>query len=96
MDGDRLVRRVAFNPDARESDLAALDREEARRRLAEATGAEVRLLDAAGGRGLAAAAQLAEERTGIELWNAFLLLALVFLVAEMLVAMRWKPEAVAA
>ena len=96
MDGERLVRRVAFNPDARESDLAVLAPEEARRRLAEATGAEVRVLDAAGGRGLAAAEQLAEERTGVELWNVFLALALVFLVAEMLVAMQWKPEPVAA
>lgn len=96
MDGDRLVRRVAFNPDARESDLAVLAPEEARRRLEEATGAEVRLLDAAGERGRTAAEQIAEERTGVELWNVFLLLALLFLVAEMLVAMQWKPEAVAA
>ena len=96
MDGERLVRRVAFNPDARESDLAVLAPEEARQRLAEATGADVRVLDAAGGRGIAAAEQIAEERTGVELWNVFLLLALVFLVAEMLVAMQWKPEAVAA
>ncbi|MEP0547159.1 MAG: BatA domain-containing protein [Rhodothermales bacterium] len=96
MDGERLVRRVAFNPDARESDLAVLAPEEAQRRLAEATGAEVRVLDAAGGRGLAAARQLTEERTGVELWNVFLALALAFLLAEMLVAMQWKPEAVAA
>jgi len=96
MDGERLVRRVAFNPDARESDLAVLAPEEARRQLEEATGAEVRLLDAAGGRGRTAAEQVAEERTGVELWNVFLGLALLFLVAEMLVAMQWKPEAVAA
>ena len=92
MDGERLVRRVAFNPDARESDLAVLDPEEARRRLADATGADVQLLDAAGGRGLDAAARLADERTGVELWNVFLMLALAFLVAEMLVAMQWKPQ----
>ena len=96
MDGERLVRRVAFNPDARESDLAVLAPEEARRQLAEATGTEVRLLDAAGGRGRTAAEQIAEERTGVELWNVFLGLALLFLIAEMLVAMQWKPEAVAA
>jgi hypothetical protein len=96
LDGERLVRRVAFNGSARESDLAVLDAEEARRRLAEATGAEVRLLDATAGRGVAAAERIAEERTGVELWNVFLLLALVFLVAEMLVAMQWRPEPVAA
>ena len=96
MDGERLVRRVAFNPDARESDLAVIAPEEARRRLAEATGAEVQLLDAAGGRGVTAAQQIAQQRTGVELWNVFLMMALLFLVAEMLVAMQWKPEAVAA
>src|SRR5690606_30938781 len=92
LDGERLVRRVAFNPDARESDLAVLDPEEARRRLAAAAGAEVQLLDAAGGRGLDAAAHLADERTGVELWTVFLMLALAFLVPEMLVAMQWKPQ----
>lgn len=92
-DGERLVRRVAFNPDARESDLVPLDAAAARDRLAAATGAEVRLLDAAGGRGLDAAARIAEERTGVELWNVFLMAALLFLVAEMLVAMQWKPRA---
>ncbi len=96
MQGERLVRRVAFNPDARESDLATLAPEEARRRLIAATGAEVRLLDATGGRGLDAAALVADERTGVELWNVFLFLALLFLVAEMLVAMQWRPEPVAA
>ncbi len=96
MQGERLVRRVAFNPDARESDLATLAPEEARRRLAAATGAEVRLLDATAGQGLAAAERIAEGRTGVELWNVFLFLALLFLLAEMLVAMQWKPEPVAA
>ena len=96
MQGDRLVRRVAFNPDARESDLTTLAPDEARRRLIAATGAEVRLLNAAGGQGLAAAERIAEERTGVELWNVFLMAALLFLLAEMLVAMQWRPEPVAA
>ncbi len=96
MQDERLIRRVAFNPDARESDLSTLAPDEARRRLIAATGAEVRLLDAAGGQGLAAAERIAEERTGVELWNVFLMAALLFLLAEMLVAMQWRPEPVAA
>ncbi len=96
MDGDRLVRRVAFNPDARESDLTPLTPEQAAAQLEAATGAEVRVLDAAGGRGLDAAERAAGEGVGVELWNVFLLLALLFLIAEQLVAMRWRPEAVPA
>ncbi|HYE95716.1 MAG TPA: BatA domain-containing protein [Rubricoccaceae bacterium] len=94
MQGMRLLRRVAFNLDPRESDLTRLSADEARERLEEATGAEVRVLDATGGAGLAAAGQLRSERGGTELWNVFLALALGFLVAEMLVAMRWQPEPV--
>ncbi|MEL6613662.1 MAG: hypothetical protein AAFQ53_16315, partial [Bacteroidota bacterium] len=71
--------------------LAATD---ARDALAEATGRPVRLLDASGGAGLQAAEQLQTERAGIELWKTFLWLALAFLVAEMLVAMRWRSESV--
>lgn len=88
-----LVRRVAVNPDPREGDLAALSPEEAARRLEAATGADVLVLEAAGGLG---AARVAEARTGVELWNVFLALALLFLVAELLVAMRWRPEPVPA
>ncbi len=93
--GRQLVRRVALNLDPRESDLAALDADEAARRLAEATGLSVRALDAGAG-----AARIAEalrtERVGVEIWNVFLLLALAFLVAETVVARQWQPETVAA
>jgi hypothetical protein len=90
--GEALLRRVAVNLDPRESDLAALAEEAARMRLEAVTGAEVRVLDAAGGAGLEAAERLRAERAGVELWNVFLAFALAFLLAEMLVAMRWKPE----
>jgi len=36
------------------------------------------------------------ERTGVELWNVFLLIALLCLIAEMLVSMQWRPETVPA
>lgn len=103
MQGETLVRRVALNLDPRESDLRVLSVDEARTRLEAATGQPVRVLDAAGGAGLAAATRLQEERGGVPLWTLFLALALVFLLAEMIVAMRWnatlpegKPQAVSA
>ena len=35
---------------------------------------------------------VATMRSGVELWNVFLGVALVFLLAEMLVSRLWKPE----
>lgn len=89
--GSETVRRVALNLDQRESDLATLPPQEAAERLAAVTGAEVRALQPgrAAGRVLEA---LRAEQTGVELWNVFLTLALLFLVAEMLVARQWRPE----
>lgn len=92
MQGEALLRRVAINLDPRESDLATLDASEAADMLEEATGRPVRVLNVAGGAGLAAAQSLRTERNGVELWSVFMALALGFLVAEMIVAMRWKPE----
>ena len=95
MQGETLLRRVAVNLNPRESDLATLDASDAADLLEEATGRTVRVLNAAGGAGLAAAQRLRTERIGVELWSVFLALALAFLVAEMIVAMRWKPEGIA-
>lgn len=96
MAGATLVRRVAVNLDSRESDLAAFTPDEAANRLAAATGIPVRVLDVEGAGALGVIEAIQAERTGVELWNVFLLLALLFLVAEMLVSMQWRPEAVAA
>ncbi|ARA93901.1 hypothetical protein AWN76_012520 [Rhodothermaceae bacterium RA] len=93
--GDRLIRRVVFNLDPRESDLRPEALPEAAARLGQAVGTEVQVLDVRGGLDRVAAA-LEAERTGVELWNVFLMLALGFLVAEMIVAMQWRPEAVPA
>src|SRR5690606_29952852 len=90
--GETLVRRLALNLDPRESDLTPLALDDAEARLEAATGPPGRVLDAAGGAGLAAAERLQAERGGVELWNVFLALALTFLIAEMLVAMRWQPQ----
>jgi hypothetical protein len=94
--GETLVRRVAFNLDNRESDLNADEADAAAERIEEEMETPVQVLDpaSAGAEGVRAA--LIAERSGIEIWNVFLLLALVFLVAEMLVAKQWRPEAVPA
>ncbi len=94
--GDRLLRRIAVNLDSDESDLAAYAPDEAAERLEASLGVPVRVLDASADGAEAALAALAAERTGLELWNVFLGLALMFLVAEMLVSMQWRPETVAA
>ena len=95
--GDDLVRRVAFNLPRRESDLRTSEPAAAAEALAEASGLRVDVFDAAqqGGE-IDLAGALIAEQTGVELWNVFLLLALGFMVAEMLVARQWRPEAVAA
>ena len=91
--GDEIVRRIAFNVDERESDMLVLEAEEARRRLAEVVGAPVEII-AAGERSVGDVVEaVAERRRGRELWKAFLLLALLFLAAEMVVAKGWRPTA---
>ena len=85
--GDRTLRVVAVNEDARESDPAALDPNAAAERLEAITGRPVRVIDAApalagGGAG------------GTPLWTVFLALSLACLVAETLVTTRWRPAPV--
>jgi hypothetical protein len=92
--GDVLLRRIAFNLDARESDLTPFSASEAQARLQQALGREVAVLDGSSPQRLTEA--LTAQRTGAEVWNVFLVLALVCLVAEMLVARQWRPETVTA
>jgi hypothetical protein len=82
--GERTLRVVAVNEDARESDPAQLDVAEAARRLGAATGRPVRVVG--GTSGLSASG----EPSGTPLWTVFLALALACLVAETLVTTRWK------
>nr|WP_272507547.1 BatA domain-containing protein [Salinibacter ruber] len=88
--GSTRVRRVAVNVPPAESNLQAAAPEEASERLGTATGAPVRAVAAAETEDLKET--LRTRRAGTELWNVFLLLALVFLAAEMLVASQWAPE----
>ncbi len=94
--GDRLVRRVAFNMDQRESNLQTYSGQEAQAALAEATDADVRVMDAGRDGAARIMQEIKESRSGVELWNVFLLLALIFLAAEMVVARQWRPESVSA
>ena len=94
--GQTLVRRVALNLDSRESNLQTYPPDEAAERLAEQTGLPVRVLDPGPGSGGGLLEAIVAERTGVELWNVFLLIALLCLIAEMLVSMQWRPETVPA
>lgn len=95
MDGDRVVRRIAVQVPSAESDLALERPEAAREHIASLTNAEVGIMEVA----LSGAAPLEEQlraaRTGVELWNVFLGLALLFLVLEMIVSKHFRPEAAA-
>lgn len=94
-EGDRIISRFAANYDPAESDLTFASVGDLARALRDETGAHVRILspDEVASNGMGVAVRAA--RSGIELWNVFLLLALCFLVSEMIVARRWRPEAVA-
>ncbi len=86
MQGERVLRTVAVNEDARESDPARLDAAEAARRLEAATGRPVRVVDAR------EAAAATGRGSGVPLWTWFLGIAFVALVAETAVASRWRSE----
>ena len=89
--GDRLVRRVAVNVDPVESDLRVASVDSAASRLQSVLGTPVRSVSGSGTQDVAET--LRTQQAGTEIWNVFLLLALIFLVAEMLVAGQWRPEA---
>ncbi|HET6567307.1 MAG TPA: BatA domain-containing protein [Rhodothermales bacterium] len=94
--GNQTLRRVAFNLDRRESDLTLLEPAEARRVLSQHVDGPVDVLGSAGQQVERVIQAVGEQRYGTELWNVFLGLALLFLIAEMLVARRWRPETVTA
>ena len=95
--GDEQVHKIAYNLDSAESNLATFSADEALNLLQDQLPGSARLLDVASSGNVQPLVQsLEEERSGIELWNLFLLLALITLIAEMLVARQWKPETVAA
>lgn len=91
--GDELLRKVIVHAPGSESDLALADPNQVQTHIAELTEQEVAVMQV----GLTSAEPLEEQlraaRTGVELWNVFLGLALIFLLAEMVVARQFRPEA---
>lgn len=90
--GDRLIQRVAVNLDPRESALQTAEASAAAETLTDALGLPVRVLSVSDITATSVAESVRTQQTGTEIWNVFLLLALGFLVSEMLVASQWKPE----
>lgn len=82
---------MAVNLDAAESDPALVSGEQAAQTLEDQLDVQVRTISPEGGMAEFGRA-LSVSRRGVEIWNVFLLIALGFLVAEMLVAKRWRPE----
>ena len=93
LQGERELRVVAVNGDARESDPTPLGADAAAEVLERETGRPVRVLEAADG---LAALEREGGASGVPLWTWCLALALACLVAESLVASRWRPEREAA
>lgn len=91
-DGE-LQRIVVVQPPAAESDLSLVDRGDLADVFGEETGFEADVLRVDAVDEAALEQRLIEARTGVELWNVFLALALSFLLLEMLVARQWRPEA---
>jgi len=90
---NRIVRRLAVNVDPAESNLRTSPPDSAASALEAALDAPVEVLRGSGAGDLADTLRTRE--AGTEIWNLFLLLALAFLVAEMLVSSQWRPETTA-
>jgi hypothetical protein len=88
----RVLRRIASNLDPRESDLRRASEAEAISRLSAGGALSVAMLKVDGSDPQTAREALVSARRGVELWNVFLLVALFCLIAEMIVAKRWRPE----
>lgn len=90
--GETVLRKVAVNADSRESDLTRLSTEEAKQALKQATQTDVSLIDIGNGTERQIKEAIGEERFGMELWNVFLFIALLALIAEMLVSIQRRRQ----
>ena len=93
MAGGSVERRIVVHPPATESNLALADPESMTAHFASLTDADVGVMEVGLVSGTPLEEQLRAARTGVELWNVFLGLALIFLLAEMVVAKQFRPEA---
>jgi len=90
MAGDQRVRRLSVNINPAESKLQTAPPDSAAATLQTVLDVPVDVLQRAESEELSET--LRTRQAGTEIWNVFLLLALTFLVAEMLVASQWRPE----
>jgi hypothetical protein len=88
---ERLLRKVALNLSTRESDLTLVDEGSSVDIFEQTFGVEPVVFSETGSAD-ELVTQVAASRSGVEIWNVFMVLALIFLVAEMLVAMRWRSD----
>ena len=91
----KTIRRFVVHPSPDESDLALADPAGVAEHLSLLSGTEVSVMRLSLTGSTALGDQLRAARTGVELWNVFLGLALVFLVLEMIVSKHFRPEAAA-
>jgi hypothetical protein len=89
---DAVIRKFSVHPDRLESRLERFSVEEALESLSESIGGQVVTVDLSDAQGDQLRDRLRSARTGVELWNVFLVLALFCLLAEMVVEKGWRPE----
>lgn len=89
----QVISRFVVHSIPEESILKSLDVEDAAQKLRSAVAHPVRVLNLSSHDTETVKAQLVTVRSGVELWNVFMMLALVTLLAEMLVEKKWRPEA---
>ena len=89
-DGKQLSRH-AFNEKKEESNLSRLSPEEARAHLEKMTTGDVQVLSNVNS-SAELQTRLSEARIGVEIWNVLLVIALILLLLEMLVSVRWKGQ----
>jgi hypothetical protein len=91
--GDETLRKFVVHPGAKESEIRTFEPDEGQEILSEALGVQVAILSISETDSEQIRSRLASVRTGVELWNVFMLLALFTLLAEMIVEKQWRPEA---
>ncbi len=87
MNNDSILKGLAFNYDRRESDMNFYNKDELEKQLDETGLRNIRIIES-GEKKLAATLQ--EVNDGKKLWKLFLILALVFLAAEILIIRLFK------
>jgi hypothetical protein len=90
---EQLLRRVALNINPAESNLRPASPDSAASHLQDVLETPVQPVSGTGSDEVAET--LRTQEAGAEIWNVFLALALLLLLAEMLVASQWRPETAA-